>query len=112
MRIDVQGVPTELLENRSSSPGDGLKESSVDAKRPKMNLANEGRRVLNRIRIDDPTGQFADDAAFALGKSFLKNHILADGLKDSWKRNEELNFEKSFKQKRRPRANSKSKKVC
>lgn len=45
----------------------------IDAKRPKMNLANEGRRVLNRIRIDDPTGQFADDAAFALGKSFLKN---------------------------------------
>lgn len=45
----------------------------IDAKRPKVGLANEGRRVLNRIRIDDPTGQFADDAAFALGKSFLKS---------------------------------------
>lgn len=50
----------------------------IDAKRPKVGLANEGRRVLNRIRIDDPTGQFADDAAFALGKSFLKSRDYLD----------------------------------
>lgn len=59
--------------------------SLTDAKRPKTGLVNEGRRVLNRIRIDDPTGQFADDAAFALGKSFLKSgkHLdAADAFED------------------------------
>ena len=44
----------------------------TDAKRPTSGLANEARRVLHRIRIDDPTGKLADDATLALGKAFMK----------------------------------------
>lgn len=56
-----------------------LAESSVlpnfiDPKRPKSGLATEARRVLHRIRIDDPTGKLADDATIALGKAFMKAH--------------------------------------
>ncbi len=43
----------------------------VDPKRPKTSLASEGRRILHRIRIDDPTGKLADDATLALGKAFM-----------------------------------------
>ena len=43
-----------------------------DAKRPKTNVAGEARRVLHRIRIDDPTGKLADDATLALGKAFMQ----------------------------------------
>jgi len=45
----------------------------TDAKRPKSNLAGEARRVLHRIRIDDPTGKLADDATLALGKAFMQS---------------------------------------
>jgi len=45
-----------------------------DPKRPKTGLASEARRILHRIRIDDPTGRLADDATLALGKAFLKAH--------------------------------------
>ncbi len=48
--------------------------SFADAKRPKTGLATEARRILHRIRIDDPTGRLADDATLALGKAFLKAH--------------------------------------
>ena len=44
----------------------------VDSKRPKTGLAAEARRVLHRIRIDDPTGKLADDATLALGTAYLK----------------------------------------
>ena len=44
----------------------------TDPKRPKTSIAGEARRVLHRIRIDDPTGKLADDATLALGKAFLK----------------------------------------
>ena len=44
-----------------------------DPKRPKTGLAGEARRVLHRIRIDDPTGKLADDATLALGKAFMKD---------------------------------------
>ncbi len=43
-----------------------------DPKRPKFALAGEARRILHRIRIDDPTGKLADDATFALGKAYLE----------------------------------------
>lgn len=43
-----------------------------DPKRPKTGLAGESRRVMHRIRIDDPSGQLADDATLALGKAFLR----------------------------------------
>ena len=45
-----------------------------DPKRPKTNVAGEARRVLHRIRIDDPTGKLADDATLALGKAFMQAH--------------------------------------
>ena len=44
----------------------------TDPKRPKTSMASEARRVLHRIRIDDPTGKLADDATLALGKAFMK----------------------------------------
>jgi tetratricopeptide (TPR) repeat protein len=45
----------------------------TDPKRPKTSLAGEARRVLHRIRIDDPTGKLADDATLALGTAYLKD---------------------------------------
>ncbi len=48
--------------------------SFTDPKRPKTNVASEARRVLHRIRIDDPSGKLAGDATLALGKAFMKAH--------------------------------------
>lgn len=42
-----------------------------DPQRPATGLAGEARRVMHRVRIDDPTGKFADDATLALGKAFM-----------------------------------------
>jgi outer membrane protein assembly factor BamD (BamD/ComL family) len=42
-----------------------------DPKRPKVSLASEARRILHRIRIDDPSGKLADDATFALGSAYM-----------------------------------------
>ncbi len=56
-----------------------------DPKRPKTGLAKEARRVLHQIRMDDPTGQLADDAAMSLAKAFLKadmTYEAADTLED------------------------------
>ena len=56
-----------------------------DPKRPKAGLADEARRVLHQIRMDDPTGQLADDAAMSLSKAFLKadmSYEAADTLED------------------------------
>jgi len=56
-----------------------------DPKRPKTGLAKEARRVLHQIRMDDPTGNLADDAAMSLSKAFLKadmNYEAADTLED------------------------------
>ena len=57
----------------------------ADAKRPKSNPAAEAKRVLHRIRIDDPTGKLADDATLALGKAFLNDqryYEAADAFED------------------------------
>ena len=43
-----------------------------DPKRPKFSLAGEARRILHRIRIDDPTGKLADDATFRLATAYLE----------------------------------------
>jgi len=45
--------------------------SFKDAKRPKFSLASEARRILHRIRIDDPSGKLADDATYALGVAYM-----------------------------------------
>ena len=42
-----------------------------DPKRPKTGLAKEARRVLHQIRMDDPTGQLADDATMSLALSLI-----------------------------------------
>ena len=42
-----------------------------DPKRPKFSLASEARRILHRIRIDDPSGKLADDATYALGSAYM-----------------------------------------
>ncbi|MEL7496349.1 MAG: outer membrane protein assembly factor BamD [Planctomycetota bacterium] len=56
-----------------------------DPKRPKTGLKKEARRVLHRIRIDDPTGKLADDATLTLGKAFMRDkryYEAADTLED------------------------------
>ena len=49
----------------------GAKIALNDPKRPKFSLAGEARRILHRIRIDDPTGKLADDATFALASAYM-----------------------------------------
>lgn len=49
----------------------GAKFALNDPKRPKFTLAGEARRILHRIRIDDPTGKLADDATFALATAYM-----------------------------------------
>jgi outer membrane protein assembly factor BamD (BamD/ComL family) len=39
---------------------------------PTVGLASEGRRILHRIRLDDPTGKLADDATMALGNAYFR----------------------------------------
>ncbi len=39
---------------------------------PTTNLAGEARRILHRIRLDDPTGKLSDDATMALGSAFFR----------------------------------------
>ena len=45
--------------------------SFADPKRP-GSLKTEARRILHRIRIDDPTGKLADDATMALGMAYFQ----------------------------------------
>ena len=44
----------------------------TDPKRPTKDMAGEARRILHRIRLDDPTGKLADDAALALANAYFK----------------------------------------
>ena len=46
----------------------------TDQKYPLNDWAGHGRRLLDRIRLDDPTGKLADDAAFLLGQALHENH--------------------------------------
>ncbi|MEQ1905836.1 MAG: tetratricopeptide repeat protein [Pirellulaceae bacterium] len=50
----------------------------VTRSRPVAGLAGEARRVLNRIRIDDPTGKLADDATMALANAFFEARLYQD----------------------------------
>lgn len=43
-----------------------------DPARPRKGLAVEARRILHRIRLDDPTGKLADDATLALANAYFK----------------------------------------
>lgn len=43
-----------------------------DNSRPMTGLDKEARRILHRIRLDDPTGKLADDATLALGNAFME----------------------------------------
>ncbi len=43
-----------------------------DNARPMSGLDKEARRILHRIRLDDPTGKLADDATFALANAFME----------------------------------------
>ena len=58
--------------------------SLADPKRP-GSLKSEARRILHRIRIDDPTGKLADDATMALGMAYFQDERYfeaADTLED------------------------------
>ncbi len=49
-----------------------------DRTRPMSGLDKEARRILHRIRLDDPTGKLADDAALALGNAFMEAERYSD----------------------------------
>lgn len=49
-----------------------------DPERPRMNLVSEARRIFHRIRIDDPTGKFADDATNALADAYFSDERYAE----------------------------------
>ncbi len=46
--------------------------------RPMTGLDSEARRILHRIRLDDPTGKLADDATLALGNAFMEAKRYSD----------------------------------
>jgi outer membrane protein assembly factor BamD (BamD/ComL family) len=49
-----------------------------NAARPMTGLDKEARRILHRIRLDDPTGKLADDATLALGNAFMEAGLYSD----------------------------------
>ncbi len=49
----------------------GKKISFRDPARPTSGLVTEARRILHRIRLDDPTGKLADDATLALANAYF-----------------------------------------
>lgn len=46
--------------------------------RPATGMAGEARRILHRIRLDDPTGKLADDAAMQLAAAFMEAGMYQD----------------------------------
>ena len=46
--------------------------------RPLSDLAGQARRILHRIRLDDPTGKLSDDATLALANAFFEAERYAD----------------------------------
>ena len=49
-----------------------------DSSRPNIGLQAEARRILHRIRLDDPTGKLADDATLALANAYFEAGMYAD----------------------------------
>ena len=49
-----------------------------NSSRPNTGLGKNARRILHRIRLDDPTGKLADDATLALGNAFFEAGQYAD----------------------------------
>jgi outer membrane protein assembly factor BamD (BamD/ComL family) len=49
-----------------------------DPQRPTYGLASEARRILHRIRLDDPTGKFAGDATMALANAYFEAKMYED----------------------------------
>ncbi len=45
----------------------------ADPSRPKLNMKGEARRILHRIRVDDPTGKLSDDATMALANAYFED---------------------------------------
>ncbi|MCH2183293.1 MAG: outer membrane protein assembly factor BamD [Mariniblastus sp.] len=50
----------------------------TDPSRPKKGVKAEARRILHRIRLNDPTGKFADDATLALATAYFKEEMWLD----------------------------------
>ncbi len=49
-----------------------------DPSRPTMNVKGEARRILHRIRVDDPTGKLSDDATMALANAYFEDQSYMD----------------------------------
>ncbi len=52
--------------------------SLTNPSRPKKGMKTEARRILHRIRLDDPTGKLADDATLALANAYFKEELWID----------------------------------
>ena len=56
----------------------GSKIKVGDPARPSIGLKTEGKRILHRIRLDDPTGKLADDSTLALANAYFKDELWRD----------------------------------
>lgn len=57
---------------KSTERGSGFLGIQANSALPTVGAASEARRILHRIRLDDPTGRLADDATMALGAAHFR----------------------------------------
>jgi outer membrane protein assembly factor BamD (BamD/ComL family) len=74
----VESRRFEIAQYWLSLSRDGAGLAVGDHSRPMMGLGREARRVLHRIRLDDPSGKLADDATLALGNAFMEARRYSD----------------------------------
>ncbi|MEZ6106994.1 MAG: outer membrane protein assembly factor BamD [Pirellulaceae bacterium] len=53
------------------NPDNFLTYNLLDARRPRRDTDGHAMRILDKIRLDDPTGRLADDATMALGNAYF-----------------------------------------
>lgn len=66
------------LELNRESPDNLLSFHVQDKRRPTRDTKGNALRVLNRIRLDDPTGRLADDATMALANAYFEEQRYLD----------------------------------
>ncbi|HRE99148.1 MAG TPA: outer membrane protein assembly factor BamD [Pirellulaceae bacterium] len=59
-------------------PDSFLTYNLTDPRRPRRDTDGHAMRVLDKIRLDDPTGKLADDATMALGNAYFAHGRLLD----------------------------------
>ncbi|MDG2469066.1 MAG: outer membrane protein assembly factor BamD [Pirellulaceae bacterium] len=66
------------LELSKSNPQNFLIANYSDESRPMRDAAGNAIRILDRMRIDDPTGKLADDATIALANAYFEQERYLD----------------------------------